>query len=280
MSFIATIDISTFIWCEQDFNANKNKYIILKNLAPNIYTQIRELNLPVLLRNELYTSIMDEFPYKMVKEIGYDFQKLTLEFLTDTFSNWILYTDNSDNSITSNPAIIKPHFSGSIQAETQSQIGHLFHNNQNPEHKFLAYNYFYAQNSNLVVNRQNNDVVIDTLRYNSEEEIIKFFEDYKLRFEHNSKHTRKLRYSSDGEKISPFTCFHQPNGTEKAEKLFKEATLHDGKYFNFDLENNVYVRFLKTYVDRPVYHGHDLSDENQDVPDKVRKKINKNGRVF
>ena len=63
MNFIAAIDMSTFIWCEKDFNANKNQYIILKNLVPNVYTQIKEMNLPVLLRTELYQSIMAEFPY-------------------------------------------------------------------------------------------------------------------------------------------------------------------------------------------------------------------------
>lgn len=279
MSFTVAIDISTFIWCEQDFNANKNQYIILKNLAPNIYTQIKELKLPVLLRSELYNSIMDEFPYNMVQEIGYDFQKLTLDFLTDTFSSWTLYSDNNDNSITSNPELKKAHFSSNIQAETQSQVCHFFHSQQNPEHKFITYDYFFKQGNNLVVNRQSDNIEIDTLRYKSEEEIIQFFDNYKLKFEHNDKHTRKLRYS-DGEKISPFTCYHQANGKIKAKKLFEEAILHEGYFYNFDLDNNVYVRFLKTHIDRPIYHGHDLSDENQDVPHKIKQTFNKNGRVF
>lgn len=279
MSFIATIDISTFIWCEKDFNANKDKYILLKNLAPTVYTQIKELNLAVLLRSELYESIMDEFPYKMVQEIGYDFQKLTLEFLTDTFSNWMIYTDNNDSSIAANPNVHKPYFSGNIKAETQSQICHLYYNKQNTEHKYIAYNYFYVQNNDLVLEQKNEEVVIDTLRYSSEQEIISFFDTYKLKFQHNTKHTRRLRYSN-GEKISPFTCYHQPNGAEKAKKLFEGAFLHEGYYYNFDLENNVYVRFLKTHVDKPIYHGHDLSDEGQAVPDKIRNKINKYGRVF
>ena len=279
MSFIAAIDISTFIWCEQDFNANKDQYLILKNLAPYIYSQIRDLKLPILLRDELYQSIMNEFPYNMVSEIGYDFQKLTLEFLTDTFSSWYLYTENNDDSITSNPELKKAHFSGNIQTETQSQVCHFFQNSQNPEHKFITYNYFFNKTNNLIVNKQNDTIEIDTLRYNSEEDITRFFDNYTLKFEHNPKHTRHLRYSG-GEKISPFTCFHQSNGEAIAKKLLKEATFHEGYFYNFDLDNNVYVRFLKTHLDRPIYHGHDMSDQNQDVPNKIKNKYNKDGKVF
>jgi hypothetical protein len=279
MSFTAAIDISTFIWCQQDFNINKNQYIIFKNLAPNIYTQIKELKLPVLLRVELYNSIMDEFPYNMIQEIGYDFQKLTLDFLTDTFSSCTLYTENNDNSITTNPELKKAHFSGNINTETQSQVCHIFYNRHNSEHKFITYNYFFNHNNNLIINRHDDILEIDTLRYNTEVEIIQFFEKYRLKFEHNNKHTRNLRYAN-GEKISPFTCYHQPNGEIKSKKLFEEAILHEEYFYNFDLDNNVYVRFLKTHVDKPIYHGHDLSDENQDVPRKIKKTFNKNGRVF
>jgi len=281
MSFTAAIDLSTFIWCEQDFNANKNRYMALKTLVPDVYTKIRELRLPILFRDNLQQLIWAEFPYKMIeqKEIGYDFQRLTLEFFIDTFSNWALYIENDDNSIISTPVLAKPHFSNNIKTETQSQLCHLFHNRQNPEHKFITYNYFFNHDSNLVLSTENESTKIDTLSYCEEKDINQFFEKYRLKFEHNPKHTRNLRYSN-GEKISPFTCYHQPNGEVKAKKLFEEAILHEGYYYNFDLDNNVYVRFLKTHIDQPKYHGHDLSDENEDVPNKVRKKINKYGKVF
>lgn len=279
MSFTAAIDISTFIWCEKDFKANKDQYILLKTLAPNVYAQIRELNLPILLRNELYQSIMNEFPYNMVKEIGYDFQKLTLEFLTDTFSNWMLYIEDTDNSVLSVPQITKSHFSNKIQVESQSQKCHIFNKSQNPEHKYIAYSYFFNHKNSLVLNKEENKVEVDTLQYSTEEEIESFFEIYRLKFEHNPKHTRNLRYSG-GEKISPFTCFHEENGEVKAKKLFEEAIPHEDFFYNFDLDNNVYVRFLKTHIDKPIYHGHDVSDENQDVPYKVKKHYNKDGKVF
>lgn len=273
MSFTAVMDISTFIWCEKDFYENKNQYIVLKNLAPSIYTQIKELKLPVLLRDELFQSIMIEFPYNMVEEIGYDFQKLTLEFLTDTFSSWILYSENDDNSITSNPELKKAHFSNNIKAETQSQVCHFFYNGQNPEHKFITYNYFFNQSNNLFVNKLNNNFEIDTLRYNSEKEIIEFFEKYRIKFEHNPKHRAEQYYDYErNENISAFSCYHK-QGQAEAQRLLEDAFLFEGNYYHFDLENNVYIRYIKT--NGLIYHGHDLVNEGNNIPNKVKKYFSK-----
>lgn len=277
MSFTAVIDISTFIWCEEDYNANKNRYYTLIGIAPAIFEKIKELKLSILLKKELYESMMAEFPYKMISEISYEFQNITLSFLTNT--DWFPYSDKTDPAITSVPILSKPHFSDDINGETQSQICHLFYNGKKPDHKFIAYSYFFAQDNDLILNMRDDSTKIDTLRYDTENDIVEFFEKYRLKFQHNPKHTRELRYSG-GEKISPFTCYHQPNGQLKAKKLFEEATFHEGYYYNFDLDNNVYVRFLKTHIDQPIYHGHDLSDQNDDVPDRIRKKINKHGRIF
>lgn len=277
MSFIATIDISTFIWCEEDFNANKNHYYNLLKIAPSIYQKIKEQKLPVLLRAELCGYIIGEFPHNMVNAISSEFGGITLSFLTNT--RWFPYIDGYDKTITSTPQLVKPHFSDNTQVETRNQVCHLFNNKQNSEYKFLAYKYFFNQDKNLVLNKLGEIIEFDTLSYSTEEEINHFFESHKFKFEHNPKHTRKIRYS-DGEKISPFTCYHQTDGKAKAEKLFEEAFPHEDFFYNFDLDNDVYVRFLKTHIDRPIYHGHDLSDEHENVPNKVRNKYNKYGRAF
>lgn len=277
MSFTATIDISTFIWSEDDYNANRHEYFNLLKVVPSIYTKIKELKLPVLLRAELWNFIAGEFPHNMVNNISSDFGGITLSFLTN--SEWFYYIANTDITITSIPLLAKQHFSNDVQSETHSQVCHLFYNRSNPEYKYIAYNYFFNQNNNLVINRQGDSVEVDTFRYTTEEEINQFFETHRLRFEHNPKHTRRLRYAA-GEKISPFTCYHQPGGKAKAEKLFENAFFHEGYFYNFDLDNNVYVRFLKTHIDRPIYHGHDVSDESQAIPHKIKNKINKDGRIF
>jgi hypothetical protein len=278
MSFTAAIDISTFIWCKDDYDSNKNQYHGLISLVPTVYEQIKSLKIPVLIRKELYELILVEFPYSMAEEISYEFQRLTLSFLTDTVSNWTPYVDDNDKAISSVPGLVKPHFSENAQAETQSQICHLFNNGQNPQHKFLAYNHFFGQKKNLALKKEEQKTVeIETLCYNSEKEIQDFFELYKIKFDHNPKHTEKAR-NANGERISPFTCFHQKDGQTKAQKLLDEAFLHEDDYYNFDIENGVYVKFVKTIG--LTYHGFDLSDDNNNVPNEIKKKINKDGRVF
>lgn len=278
MNLTATIDISTFIWCEQDFKENQNQYYILRSLAPNIYTQIKNLKLPVLLRNELYESIIKEFPYNMVKEVGYEFQRLTLEFLTDSFLNWSTYADSNDKTITSVPVVVKQHFSNVIKTETQCQIVHLFQNGKNPEHKFIAYNYFFNHNNNLLVLKQNqNTVEIDSLYYESEQDIQDFFDHFRIKFEHNPKHTYQVRFAN-GEKISPFTCYYKQNGQVNAQKLLEDAFQYQNDFYNFDIDNNVYVKFVLT--NGLTYHGYDLSDDNNNVPNVVKNYYNKNGRTF
>lgn len=275
MSFTATIDISTFIWSEDDFNSNKNQYITLKNLVPNIYSQIKELQLPILLRQELYESIMNEFPYNMVKEIGYDFQRLTMEFLTDTFLNWVLYEENSDNTITSIPVLVKSHFTENVRIETQSQVSHLFYNGKNPEHKFITYDYFFNQKDNLVLDKLGNIATFETFQYNSEEAIIQFFENHKIKFKHNPKHDN---YKSGGN-ISPLSCYNERIGDNtKAQNLFEKAYKIDNDFFYFDEENNVYVKFVSS--NDGTYHGFDISDEKSNVPSQIKSKFNKNGRIF
>jgi hypothetical protein len=277
MSFTAAIDVSTFIWCEQDFNENKNHYITLKSLTPNVYTHIRSLKLPVLLRKELYESIMNEFPYKMIEEIGHDFQRLTFEFLIDTFSNWVLYADDLDNKITSVPVLKKPHFSENIDKETQGQVCHMF-NGEKTEHKFITYSYFFNTDNNLLLTAEDESVEVDTLSYHSEEDIAKFFSKFKIKFEHHKKHTNDCYYDKvRKEVVSPFSSYHN-QGEGEAQKLLDEAFLYDGHFYNFDLRNDVYVRFIKTMG--LTYHGHDVSDEGDNVPNHVKKKFNKNGRTF
>lgn len=275
MSFTAAIDISTFIWCEEDFKANKNQYIALKSLAPSVYTQIRELNLSILLRDELYNSIINEFPYNMVKEIGYEFQKLTLEFLTDTFPNWMLYEENNNKSIETTPQITKQHFSNNIQVESHSQKNHLYKNHQNPDHKYIAYNYFFNSTNNLVLISGENNIEVETLRFSTEEEINHFFDQYKIKFRHNPKHDR---YKSGG-KISPLSCYNERTGdTSKAQELLEKAYKVENDYYYLDEENNVYVQFVSS--NDGTYHGFDISDEKDNVPSKIKAKFNRNGRVF
>ena len=279
MNFIAAIDISTFIWCKSDYEINKKQYHDLVNVIPTLYENVKSFKIPILFRENLQNLIWAEFPYNMARTVKSDFpdfETLTLSFLVDTFSSWIEYSEKNDDTITSVPELIKPHFSDALKTETQSQIVYLFQNWESPEHKFISYKYFYNHPSNLhVLNQQQNTVEIDTLCYNSENEIIQFFERHKIKFKHNPKHNR---YKSGGI-VSPLSCYNERTGdVTKAQELLETACSVGKDIYNWDKDNNVYVQFVQS--NDGTYHGFDVSDEKNNVPYQIKKKFNKNGKIF
>jgi len=275
MNFTAAIDMSTFIWSNNDFNTRRHNYYHLIKMMPAMFEQIEKAKTPLLFRQDLYHLIMAEFPYAMANTISRDFERLTMSFLINTVSNWRLYSEVEMESTSTSPTIIKTYYSQGVIDEVQCQIDHIYYNN-NPVHKFITYHYFYNSNNNLAIfDTQNNVNSIDTLCYNSEEDIIKFFDDHKIKFEHNPKHNA---YKTGG-KVSPLSCYNERLGDiTNAQELLSSAILLDGDYFNYDSDNEVYVVFVGT--SERVFHGFDLSDEGENIPPSIKAKFNKNGRRF
>ncbi|HET6245374.1 MAG: hypothetical protein H0V01_13955 [Bacteroidetes bacterium] len=268
MSFTAVIDISTFIWSKEDYNSNKNYFFELLIIVPTVFEQIKKLKLPILLRNELFETIATEFPFADIDDMGFSYYSAqTLRFLID--NKWSIYEESKENDLTTIPDIIKNHFNQKIKEESNHLVVHLF--NHALEHKFIAYKHFYNTQTNLSIeNKLNEKSEIDTLYYNSDKEVINFFEKYQIKFQHNPKHDM---YKSGGE-ISFLSCYNEREGnTSKAQELLDKAFFHEGHYYNFDMENNVFVRFIKT--SELIYHGHDLSDEGNNIPNSVKKKYSK-----
>lgn len=273
MSITAAIDISTFIWNEDDYNENKPNYFSLLEVIPVVYEQIINNKIPLLFRKELFELLHIEFPYKMARTISNEFEPLTLSFLSRTISNWSLYNNFNEDSITSIPLINKPHFSNASQIEAKSQIGHLFFDNSLKDYKFIAFNYFYNHTDNLTLTRENESKVIETLQFTSPNDIIQFFDKYKTKFRHHTKHRKESYYDYERqEQVSPFSCYHN-QGELAAQELLDKAFFFEGHYYNFDIVNNVFVRFIMTSAFE--YHGHDLLDEGNNIPNQVKKKFNK-----
>lgn len=272
MSFTAAIDISTFIWCQDEFDTKRNFYYQLIDLASTMFEQVKEKRIPVLLRNELCQMLMAEFPYTNLNKISRDYGLATLTFLTNV--SWFLYAENDATDASTDPNIIKQHFSENIKQESRYQIEHLYRINS-PEHKFIAYYFFYNHKKNLLIEKEQEIIEIDTLWYQSEDQIIQFFEKHKIKFKHNHKHDK---YKSGG-KISPLSCYNERDGdTTQAQELLENSHLSGDNYFNYDGRNQVYVIFVISNDD--TYHGFDLSDEGSNVPNEVKKTFNKNGRKF
>ncbi len=271
-NFTAILDISTFVWDQVDFNTNKHRYYQLIDLAPIVYEQVADNRVPILLREKLYNLLMLDFPYSNINAINPDYCTLTLSFLTNVF--WIPYEDGDDSSISTNPNLVKNYFSDDLKNESYSQI---FHINRNAiiGYKFIAYNYFHNHTNNLFITTETNQIEVDSLFYESKAEIVQFFDNYKIKFKHNPKHDQ---YKAGG-KISPLSCYNERAGdTTKAQNLLKSSYLLGNDYYNFDAENQIYVKFVDS--NDGTYHGFNVSDEGSNIPNEIKNRFNKNGRKF
>ncbi len=277
MSYTAVIDMSTFIWSKNDFENCTNQYYKLVSIAPTIYKNIKKLRIPILFRKELYDIVNAEFPHLEINCIDFRYGIRTLEFLID--SEWVYYTDTNEIGFDTNPNIIKDYFNDGITNEVYHQIVQI--HKENPKLKFITYKPFFGSDFNLQIsNSHNSNIDVDTLRYNSDQEVEAFFEKYRVKFEHHSKHKSELYYDKQRKEwVSPFSCFFN-QGQAKVEELLEKSIPHQGSLYYFDDDNDVYVKFVKTHIDGLVFHGFDLSDSNNNVPNVVKKALNKNGRKF
>ncbi len=270
--FTAALDISTFIWNPQDFERNKHHYYELISLSPTVFSEVKKNKIPILLRGELYELLLTEFPYVSINGINPDYGRTTLSFLVDV--NWTIYADGDTSHMLTNPNIIKAYFSEDIKRESGSQIVHLFQNVQ-PEIKFITYHCFYEGQDDLLIERRDDKVKIETLNYSSEKEITTFFDKHKIKFKHNPKHDK---YKAGG-KISPLSCYNERTADiTYAQKLLDTSCQVGSDFYNYDSTNEVYVVFVDS--NDGTFHGFDLSDEGDNVPEDVKKTFNKNGRQF
>ena len=272
MSFTAAIDISTFVWCQEDYDLNTHNYYKLINLAPAMFDQIKANRIPVLLRTELLELLMAEFPYTSINHINPDYEWRTLSFLTD--SNWFPYNNGDTTDLSTDPNLSKDYFTANLKMESSFQLAHL-HDIKTPVHKYITYQFFYNHDKNLIIAKKKQTAEIDTLRFQSEQEISDFFYKHKIKFAHNPKHNK---YKAGG-KISPLSCFNERDSDiTKAQNLLDSAFPIGDEYYNYDTENNAYVVFADT--NNGTYHGYDLSDEGNNVPIEIKNRFNKNGRQF
>ena len=206
MSFTAAIDVSTFVWCKDDFNANKPLYYKLVELSPTIFEQIKLNRIPILFRNELYKKIEETFPYENVNEIDYNYGWATLSFLTS--NKWITYVEEDYSKIIANPEIEKKYYDDILKNECGLQKVHLMQN-EALNHKFLTYYHFYESESDLKISTESSSTEIKTLSYKTDKEILDFFDFYKIKFEHHDKHRKEGYYDYERkENVSPFSCYH------------------------------------------------------------------------
>jgi hypothetical protein len=270
MEFIAVIDISSFIWCQNHFDANTSKYYELMQSLPNLFTKITDNKTNVLLRKELYEQILSNFPYRIIPNENFDFQVTTLGFLTTLGSRMIEYPSTDITSISSIPDISKQHFNGNTKVEVRYLLNRM-HTQRTPPSKFFTFGYLWNYEGNLNTIDDNDKVnhEIETICYDNELSLNNFFSNHRRMFDHNPKHN----LFNAGEIISPLSCYNERIGNkDKAQLLLDESEQYNDLFYNFDTSNNVYVIFRNTNSN--IYHGYDERNLNN-VPSEIRRKFNK-----
>lgn len=268
MNYQAVIDVSIFIWCEKDFAENTNRYYDLALQVPALFEKLNENKSLVLLRNELYTEIMQYFPYSKIPRGFSDFESLTFSFLGSLGSRLITYEGNESN-ISSIPDLIKVHFSNSTATEVKYLIGKI-HTDRAIQSVFFTYSYLYGSKKNLkTVEKENGTVEHFTVVSDVNDHLGSFFSSTKPIFQHSEKHHAGIKKGGYRSRLS---CYDERIGNVKAQKILDGATFVDGEYFGYDYEHDVYVVFKNTRLN--IYHGYDEEDKGV-IPQRVREKFNK-----
>jgi hypothetical protein len=265
MQYLAAIDISSFIWEEAHYNDNEDAYFIMMGQMLDVQDRLIVNKSNVLLRVELYQRIMVEFPYAIVSGKFHDFSRRTLKFFADLGDRMEVH-GSTNNHVASNPNLIKDHFTPETTVEVQYLINQI-HRQEDPTIKFFTYDCVWAggllQTTEGQQNVQHETLVAQAVNLDA------FFNKYKNTFEFSDKHER---YKA-GQFVSTLSCYNERLAdNRKAQQLLDSAILDGRNYYNYDLENDVWVVFRPTRDN--IYHAHDESDVEK-IPGGVRRRFSK-----
>ena len=279
MDFNAVIDISSFIWDKDHFEANSFNYHSMINEKSTLFDAIQNANIKVnvLMRNELLTEIWGNFPYNNTPESTHDFASKILRFLMNT--EFVVYSANKLPNITSHPDQIKPFFSKNLQTEIEYLLTKI-HSDNETKHTYVTFNFIWNCDHGLVTKTTQADKKeYETIIIGKNNQLEDFFSSVNLVFEHYSKHdkasfrTKEAWINSDDKDNfeSQLSCYDGSN--DRPQKLLDlrfDKYFGNDYYYSYDEKNSVYVVFRKT--EGNIYHAYDMYDIER-VPQEVKKRF-------
>lgn len=276
--FYSVIDISSLIWDEEDFNANKKEYYNIVCGVSSLFLKMTKEKPNILLRNELLEQMINGFPFDRLPPEYYYFGKTIYAFLGNIGSNFIPYPISS-TKIDSVPDQIKAYFN----EETKQEVNHLvakMHIDSTTKSVYFSFSFFWNGAENLKTRLEDKFVEHQTILADNQEEIDDFFSKHTPTFSHNPKHdktpynTREKWEKSDNKDdfISRLSCYNNDN--TKPQKLLdrRYPKLFGSCFYSFDEENDTYVVFRNT--ENKIFHGYDEYNYEK-IPNEVKKHFNK-----
>lgn len=267
MNNIAFLDISAFLWDEAHFHGNSAMYYPFVDNFQKMLDDMLVYKIPVWMRPQLISEIMNNFPYQITDQFFYDFQVSTLDFLSKV--NIHAYSPHLEDAPISIPEQIKNHYNDITKQELRYLLRELFILND-AEQKFVTFALCYQGQGNLVL-EDGGVVSLLTYFYDDKEQQNWITSRFRRLFEHNKKHNRYKsgKYRHHGEVISGISCYNDRlKDTTRAQQLLESAVLLRDHYYAHD-GDSTYVKFVPTGDN--VYHGFDVVLNEHD--EKTLKRI-------
>ena len=275
MRYKSVIDISSIIWDPDDYNRNTHEYYKLKEGIMTLIKSFKSEKPFIVLRTELLQELINGFPYNKMPSHFHEFGNVVYEFLASVpNSNRIIFAGH-DSELSSLPNIVKKYFNANTQLEANYLLTYL-HTDRAVQNVYFTFQYLYGSSENLITfpkSDNTSNLTTETILADDLEGLNTFFKKYKRIFENSPKHHFG---HEQGDYVSPLSCF-KDNDPSVAQKYLEAGILDGSRYYNFDIENNVYVVFFPTggnAAGGDVYHGHDEVNRHK-IPASIRKRFNK-----
>jgi len=270
MKYKSVIDISSIIWNPEDYDSNTPEYFKLKGSIVTLIKSFKSEKPFIVLRTELLYELINGFPFNKMPNNFHEFGNIVYDFLASIpKSNRIIFAGKTFD-ISSLPDIVRAYFNDNTQLEANYLITYL-HTDREVPNVYFTFQYLHGSSDALTTFPNSNKSakeVIETILSDDAVRLETFFKKYKRIFEHNPKHHAG---HEQGDYVSPLSCLKGDNPSV-AQKYLEEGISDGSRYYNFDLENNVYVVFLPTQDN--IYHGHDEMDRNK-IPSSIRRQFNR-----
>lgn len=267
MSYVAVLDASSFVWDKADYEVNSAPYYDLKKSLIEFINKVEAERPHILLRSELLNQMLQLFPYDLPGAFT-PFKNIVLAFLGKIGSELIQYNSDDSFSATSNPNIIKAHFSEQMVQEIKYLLNEMHINNSRTP-IYFTFKYLWGGNGNLkTIVADGPGKEYQTIVSDDGDELNKYFAGIKKVFVHSTKHHEG---NEQGDYVSPLTCYKNKDNTIPQKHL--DNSMQVGrKHYSYDTDNRVYVVFFCTGGNE--YHAHDEINLNK-IPAKVRIKFKK-----
>lgn len=277
MNFTTILDISSLIWNRADYETNTHNYYRLADSLLDLLGKLENQKTVFLMRKQLLDRIDIEFPFYELSNDFRDFIDAIYKILSKIGLKGIDYPDNIDDDLISEPNLIKEYYNDETKVEIRYLISRM-HSDEDSDKIYFTFNYLWdGDNSFLVVKDTTKNVLHPVVVSDNEDkfknnELDIFLDKFKRVFEHHvEKHDRITgQKNQKGEPVSKLSCFDGKDETVP-QKLLDEGEKSGKRIYNYDDENEVWVVFMNHEGNK--YHGYD--EEENEVPPKVKKRLNK-----